>query len=75
MSNTNLPEKLDPKHSTFVNTSTQSGNANLIVVINRIQNQPPSSNFDLDIAVAPPEKVAPKTKSSKNLKNIVSCIH
>ena len=39
-------EKLDPKHSTIVNTSTQSGNVNLNVVLSRVPNQPPSLSYD-----------------------------
>ena len=72
MSITTSPEKLDPKHSTIVNTSIQSRNANLNLVLNRIQNQPPSLNSDLDIVVVPQEKFAPKTNSSKNLKKTFS---
>ena len=65
MSATKSPEKLDQKHFTIVNTSTQSGNVNLNVVLNRIPNQPPSLSSASDIEVIPPEKVPPKTNTSK----------
>ena len=75
ISNFNLPEKLDPKPSTIVNTSIQSGNVNLNVLLNRIQNQPPSSSFHSDIEVIFPEKDVPKTNTPKKLKSIISFPH
>ena len=47
MSTFNSPEKPDKaKTSNIVNTSTQSGNVNLNVVLNRVKNQPPSLSSD-----------------------------
>ena len=56
-SSTNSPEKTDPKPpSANVNTSTHSGNVNLNVVLNRVQNQPPSLSSDSYIEIIPPDK-------------------
>ena len=60
MSATISPEKLDTKHSTIVNRSTQPGNVNFNVVLKRVLNQPPSLSSRLDIEVITPEKVPPK---------------
>ena len=72
----NSPEKQDPKPlSTIVNTSTQSGNVNLNLVVNRVQGQPPSLSSDSDIEVIPPEKVVPKNNSTKKLNTLISFPH
>ena len=61
MSSSNPPEKIDPKPpSIIVNTSTQTGNVNVNVVVNRVQSQPPSMSSDSDFEVIPPEKITPK---------------
>ena len=52
----NSPEKNDPPTSAIVNTSTNSGNVNLNVVLNR-PSQPPSISSDSDIEMIPPEKL------------------
>ena len=44
-------------------------------MLNRIQNQPPSSSFDSDIEVIFPEKDVPKTNTPKKLKSIISFPH
>ena len=75
MSNTNSPEKLDPKHSIIINTSTQSGKVNLSVVLKIIQNQPPSLSSDSNNEIIPPEKVVSKTHTSKKLNTIISFPH
>ena len=63
----NSPEKSDSKTpSAIVKPSTHSGNVNLNAVLNRV-NQPPSLSSDSDIEVIPPDKVIPKTTSSKKL--------
>ena len=76
MSSSNSPEKQDPKlPSTIVNTSTQTGNVNLNLFVNRIQGQPPSVSSDSDIEVIPPEKIIPKSNSSKKLNTLISFPH
>ena len=71
----NSPEKSDPKTpSTFVNTSTHSGNAILNVVLNRV-NQPPNLSSDSDIEVIPPDKVIPKNTKSKKLNTVIYFPH
>ena len=74
MSSINSPEKSDPRTSAIVNTSTQSGDINLNVVFNRL-NQPPSANSDSDIELIQPEKVVPKQTNSKKLNTILSFPH
>ena len=77
MSNKNMinsPEKNDPPTSAIVNTSTNSGDVNLIVIFNRL-NQPPSVSSDSDIELIPPEKVAQKQTNSKKLNTIISFPH
>ena len=72
----NSLEKIDPKPpSTTANTSTQSGNVDLNVVLNGVQNQPPSLSSDSDIETIPQEKVVPKRNSSKNLNTVISFPH
>ena len=61
----NSPEKNDPPTSTIVNTSTNSGNVNLNVVLNRLS-QPPSVSSDSDIEMIPPEKLDLKNYHLKN---------
>ena len=76
MSSTNSPEKIDPiPPSAFVNTSTHSGNVNLNVELNRVQNQQPSLSSDSDIETIPPGKSIPKRTSSKKLNTIISFPH
>ena len=70
----NSPEKNDPLTLAIVNTSTNSGNVNLNVVLNRL-NQPPSVNSDSDIEMIPPEKLDKKQTNSKKLKTIISFPH
>ena len=56
----NSPEKHDQLTSAIVNTSTHSGDVNLNVVLNRL-NQPPSVSYvisDSDIELIPPEFIA-----------------
>ena len=72
MSSNNSPEKSDPKPSTIINTSTQSGNINLNVVLNRVPSQPPSLSSDSDIEVIPPEKLQPRANASKKFITIFS---
>ena len=70
----NSPEKNDPPTSAIVNTSTNSGNANLNVVLKRL-NQPPSVSSDSDIEMVPPEKLDIKQNNSKKLNTIISFPH
>ena len=70
----NSPEKNDPPTSAMVNTSTNSGNVNLNVVLNRL-NQPPSVSLDSDIEMIPPEKFDTKQTNSKKLNTIISFPH
>ena len=70
----NSPEKNDPPTSAIVNTSTNLGNVNLNVVLNRL-NQPPSVSSDSDIKMIPPEKLDNKQTNSKKLKTIISFPH
>ena len=70
-----MSRKSDPKTLfAIVNTSTHSGNVNLNVVSNRV-NQPPSLSSDSDIEVIPPDKVIPKKTNSKKLNTIISFPH
>ena len=62
----NLPEKNDPPASAIFNTSTNSGNVNLNIVLNRL-NQPPSVSSDSDIKMILPEKLDIKQTNSKKL--------
>ena len=68
------PEKNDPPTSAIVNTSTNLGNDNLFVVLNRL-NQPPSVSSDSDIEMIPPEKFDTKQTNSKTLNTIISFPH
>ena len=68
----NSPENNDPPTSAIVNTSTNSGNVNLNVVLNRLS-QPPSVSSDSDIEMIPPEKY--KQTNSKKLNTIISFPH
>ena len=70
----NSPEENNPPTSAIVNTSTNSGDVNLNVVLNRL-NQPPSVSSDSDIELIPPEKVAQKQTNSKKLNTIISFPH
>ena len=70
----NSPEKNDPPTLAIVNTSTNSGNVNLNVVLNRL-NQPPSVTSDSDIEMIPPEKLDIKQTNSKKLNTIISFPH
>ena len=70
----NSPEKNDPPTSAIVNTSTNLGNVNLNVVLNRL-NQPPSVSSDSDIEMIPPEKLDIKQTNSKKLNTIISFPH
>ena len=55
MSSMNSPEKSDPKTLfAIVITSTHSGNVNLNIVLNPL-NQTPSLSSDSDIEVIPPD--------------------
>ena len=75
MSSINSPEKSDPKTPfAIVNTSTHSGNVNLNVVLNRL-NQPPSLSSDSDIEVIPPDEVISKPTNSKKLNTVISFPH
>ena len=74
MSSINSPEKSYPRASAIDNTSTHSGDVNLNVVLNRL-NQPPSLSSDSDIEVIPPEKVIPKPTNSKKLNTVISIPH
>ena len=65
------PEKNEPPTSAIVNTLTNSGNVNLNVVLNRL-NQPPSVSLDSDIEMIPPEKLDKKQTNSKKLNTIIS---
>ena len=65
----NSPEKNDPPTSALVNTSTNLGNVNLNVVLNRL-NQPPSVSSDSDIEMIPPEKLDIKQTNSKKQKQL-----
>ena len=61
MSSINSPEKTDPKtRSAVVKTSTHFGKVKLNVVLNRVQNQPPSVSSDSDKEILPPDKIFPK---------------
>ena len=70
----NSPEKNDPPTSAIVNTSINSGNVNLNVVLNRL-NQPPSVSSDSDSEMIPPEKLDIKQTNSKKLKATISFPH
>ena len=70
----NSPEKNDPPTSAIVNTSTNLGNVNLNVVLNRLY-QPPSVSSDSDIEMIPPEKLDIKQTNSKKLNTIISFPH
>ena len=70
----NSPEKNDPPTSAIVNTSTNLGNVNLNVVLNRLS-QPPSVSSDSDIEMIPPEKLDTKQTNSKKLNTIISFPH
>ena len=71
MSSIDSPEKTDPKTpAAIVNTSTHSGNVNLNVVLNRVQNQPPSLSSGSDMEVIPPDKIIPKKTYSKKLNTV-----
>ena len=70
----NSPEKNDPPTAAIVNTSTNSGDVNLNVVLNRL-NQPPSVSSDSDIELIPPEKFAQKQTKSKKSNTIISFPH
>ena len=70
----NSPEKNDPPTSAIVNTSTNSGDVNLNVVLNRL-NYPPSVSSESDIELIPPEKVALKQTNSNKLNTIISFPH
>ena len=70
----NSPEKNDPPTSAIVNTSTNLGNINQNVVLNRL-NQPPSVSSDSDIEMIPPEKLDIKQTNSKKLNTIISFPH
>ena len=63
----NSPEKHDQLTSAIVNTSTHSGDVNLNVVLNRL-NQPhsvSSVSSDSDIELIPPEIIAQRQTNSK----------
>ena len=70
----NSPEKKDPPTSAIVNTSTNSRNVNLNVVLNRLSH-PPSVSSDSDIEMIPPEKLDIKQTNSKKLNTIISFPH
>ena len=73
----NSPEKHDQLTSAIVNTSTHSGDVNLNVVLNRL-NQPPilsSVSSDSDIELIPPEIIAQKQTNSKKSNTIISFPH
>ena len=70
----NSPEKNDPPTLAIVNTSTNSGNVNLNIVLNRL-NQPPSVSLDSDIEMIPPTKLDKKQTTSKKLNTIISFPH
>ena len=70
----NSPEKNYPPTSAIVNTSTNLGNVNLNVVLNRLS-QPPSVSSDSDIEMIPPEKLDTKQTNSKKLNTIISFPH
>ena len=75
MSSMNSPEESDPNTPfAFVNTSTHSGNVNLNVYSNRL-NQPPNLSSDSDIEVKPPDKVIPKPTNSEKLNTVISFHH
>ena len=74
---TNSPEKHDQITSAIVNTSTHSGDVNLNVVLNRL-NQPPSLSSvssDSDIELIPPEIIDQKQTNSKKSNTIISFPH
>ena len=73
----NSPEKHDQLTSAIVNTSTHSGDVNLNVVLNRL-NQPPSVSSvssDSDIELIWPETIAQKQTNSKKSNTIISFPH
>ena len=70
----NSPEKNDPPTSAKVNMSTNLGNVNLNVVLNRLSH-PPSVSSDSDIEMIPPEKLDIKRTNSKKLNTIISFPH
>ena len=70
----NSPEKNDPTTSAIVNTSTNSENVNLNVLLIRL-NQPSSVSSDSDIEMIPPEKLDKKQTNSKKLNTIISFPH
>ena len=70
----NSPEKNDPPASAIVNTSTNSANVNLNVVLNHL-NQSPSVSSDSDNEVIPPEKLDIKQTNCKKLNTIISFPH
>ena len=70
----NSPEKNDSPTLAIVNKSTNSGNVNLNVVLNRL-NQPPGVSSDSDIEMIPPEKLDKKQTNSKKLNTIISFPH
>ena len=73
----NSPEKHDQLTSAIVNTSTHSGDVNLNVVLNRL-NQPPSVSSvssDSDFELVPPEIIDQKQTNSKKSNTIISFPH
>ena len=73
----NSPEKHDQITSAIVNTSTNSGDVNLNLVLNRL-NQPPSLSSvssDSDIELIPPEIIDRKQTNSKKSNTIISFPH
>ena len=74
MSSINSPEKSDLLTSAIDNISTHSGDVNLNVVLNRL-NQTPSVSSDSDIELIPPEKFVPIQTNSKKLNTIFSFPH
>ena len=74
MSSINSPEKNDPRTSAINNTSSHSGDVNLNVVLNRL-NQPPRVSSDSDFELVPPEKVVPKQQIQKKFNTILSFLH
>ena len=73
----NSPEKHDQLTSAIVNTSTHSGDVNLNVVLNQL-NQPPilsSVSSDSDNELIPPEIIAQKQTNSKKSNTVISFYH
>ena len=73
----NSPDKQDQITSAIVNTSTNSGDVNLNLVLNRL-NQPPSLSSvssDSDIELIPPEIIDRKQVNSKKTNTIISFPH